>query len=240
MIVLATLLALAEPPTPVEPEPAVDAAAVEPVAPEAPAPLPAGPTDDRPELGAVGSDAAPLPPAPPRSKRAPTGGPWFGRGWLELGADLIYIGHLPRNLRILSAGLSGGGGWRPHRFFGLGTQVSTWISDAETQRGFDDAGNRVVVRASVPITVWDTLVLKMFVPLRRRIEPVFEVATGLAVERSPFRGRRPWGTVRAGAGFDVYLAPTMTLGFGGDYRLLARRDAFRHSVGGRVRLGFHF
>jgi hypothetical protein len=206
----------------------------------APAPLPDAPPSDRAELGAIGSDEAPLPPAPAPTRVVPRGGPWYGRGWIELGADLVYIGHLPRNLRILSAGLSAAGGWRPHRWFGVGTQISTFISDADSERAVDTEGNPVVLRASVPITIWDIVALRLFVPLRSRIEPVFEVASGLAVERNALKGRRPWGTVRVGAGFDVYVAPTMTLGFGVDYRLLARADALRHAVVGRLRLGFHF
>ena len=209
--------------------------------PAPPAQLPNAAPFEKAGAGAVGSDEPPLPPAPPRTKRPPLRGPWFGRGWLEFGGDLMYLGHLPRHLRILSAGLSVQGGWRPHRWFGLGTQLSTFIGDRQKGRVTDEeTGQTATLAAAVPMTVWDTLVVRFFVPLPRRIEPIFEVASGLGVERSPFLGRKVWGSVRAGAGFDVYVAPTMTLGFGVDYRLLARRDAWRHAVGGRLRLGFHF
>lgn len=229
------------PPTAVPDEAPTAAPTEEPPPPPPPAQLPAEAPDERPGIGAVGSDEPPLPPAPPRTSRTPLRGPWYGRGWVEFGGDLMFLGHLHRQLRILSAGLSVQGGWRPHRWFGLGTQLSTFISDSQQNRVTDEqTGQTATLRAAVPITVWDTLVVRLFVPLPRRIEPIFEVASGFGVERSPFFGRKVWGSVRAGAGFDVYLAPTMTLGFGVDYRLLARPDGWRHAVAGRLRLGFHF
>lgn len=227
----------ATPPTAVDDPPAAPPTEVPA---EAPAPLPTSPPHDAPGAGAIGSDEPPLPPAPPPVARVPKGGPWYGRGWLELGADLIFIGHLPHQLRILSAGLSGAGGWRPHPWFGLGTQLSTFISGQEKGLVSEQGAPPAVVKAAVPITAWDTLVLRLFVPLRSRVEPIFDVSSGFAVERSPVSARRVWGSVRVGAGLDVYVAPTMTLGFGVDYRLLARRDDLRHAVGGRLRLGFHF
>ncbi|HWB76186.1 MAG TPA: hypothetical protein VG755_14550 [Nannocystaceae bacterium] len=234
----------ATPPTAVADEPPTEVPSETPTVaedPPAPAELPNAAPFEQEGAGAVGSDAPPLPPAPPRTQKRPLRGPWYGRGWLEFGGDLMFLGHLPRGLRILSAGLSAQGGWRPHRWFGLGTQLSTFVSDRQSGRVTDEeTGQSATLAAAVPITAWDTLVVRLFVPLPRRIEPIFEVASGFAVERSPFVGRKVWGSVRAGAGFDVYVAPTMTLGFGVDYRLLARRDAWRHAVGGRLRLGFHF
>jgi hypothetical protein len=189
---------------------------------------------------AIGSDEAPLPAAPPPPGGRLTRGPFTGRGWFELGATVLHGRGLPHGRRLTSAGLSGAFGIRPHRNFGVFTAVSTWIGDIQEVEGVDDDGNTVVVATPAPMTAWEILGVRGFLPLRRRIEPSLDLATGMVVERRPFTGRRVWGAARASAALAVWVAPTLGLRFAFDYRLHARTAALRHFIGGSAMLSIHF
>ncbi len=196
----------------------------------------AGPTG----TDAVGSDEAPLPAAPPAPGGRLTKGPFTGRGWFELGATILHAPKLPNRLTLTSAGLTGTLGLRPHRNFGAFTSLTTWIGDQPRTQGLDDEGNPTSVPAPAPATAWEILGVRGFLPVRKRLDPSLDLASGLVVERRPLGNRRLWGGVRVSAGLGVWVAPTLSLRFALDYRLHARVDALRHYFGGTAALSIHF
>ncbi|MBK8236491.1 MAG: hypothetical protein IPK74_13125 [Deltaproteobacteria bacterium] len=221
----------------------------------APAPSSPGPTPDAvpasadatPSTGeapaeppeAVGSDEPPLPPAPPRATGRIRSGGYTGVGWFAL-RFALEGGLLPAGRRTLSAGIGFEGGWRPHRVFGVLTRFASWGSTVEQRVVQDDAGDPIAVRDAGILNGWDVLGMRLFVPLRGRIEPSADVSSGFAVERRPFDPRRTWATVRIGAGVGVWLARTVTLRLEASWRLLARRSELRHYVGGTLGFSVHF
>lgn len=218
-------------PAPSTPGPTPDAAAADatPATEEAPA--------EPPE--AVGSDEPPLPPAPPRARGRIRSGGYTGVGWFAL-RFALEGGLLPAGRRTLSAGIGFEGGWRPHRVFGVLTRFASWGSTVEQRVVQDDAGDPIAVRDAGILNGWDVLGMRLFVPLRGRIEPSADVSSGFAVERRPFDPRRTWATVRIGAGVGVWLARTVTLRLEASWRLLARRSELRHYVGGTLGFSVHF
>lgn len=196
----------------------------------------AGPTG----TDAIGSDEAPLPAAPAAPGGRLTKGPFTGRGWFELGATVLHAPRLPNGLTLTSAGLTGTFGLRPHRNFGAFTSLTTWIGDAPLTQGVDENGNATAIASPAPATSWEILGVRGFLPLRRRIEPSMDLASGMVVERRSLGGRRLWGGVRASAALGVWVAPTLSLRFAFDYRLHARLQELRHYVGGSATLSIHF
>lgn len=189
---------------------------------------------------AVGSDVAPLPSPPPAPGGRLTRGVFTGRGWVEVGVTMLAARGLPRGRRLLGAGLGGAVGLRLHRNFGVFTQVTTWAGDVERGIGSDVEGNPVAASASVPTTAWDILGVRGFLPVGRRLEPSVGVGSGLVFERRPFTGRQAWGELHVDAGLAVWIASTLSLRLGADYRLHARRDALRHYFGGTASFFVHF
>lgn len=196
----------------------------------------AGPTG----TDAVGSDEAPLPAPPPAPGGRLTRGVFTGKGWFELGPTLLYAPRLPSSRWLLSAGLIGAIGLRPHRNFGVFTSVATWVGDVQQQEGVDEDGVVVLVSAPVPTTAWDVLGVRGFLPVGRRLEPSVDLASGFVVEKRPFTGRRVWGGLRAALALAVWVAPTLSLRFAADYRVHARVEALRQFVGGSATFSIHF
>lgn len=189
---------------------------------------------------AVGSDEAPLPAPPPAPGGRLVRGVFTGKGWFELGPSLLQVWRLPGDRRLLSAGLTGVIGARPHRHFGAFTGFTTWVGDLEQSAGTDEDGNELVVSAAVPTTAWDIVGVRVFAPIGRRLEPSADLATGIGFERRPFSGRRVWGSLHGALALAVWVAPTLSLRFSADYRLLARTTALRHFVGGTATFSIHF
>lgn len=205
-------------------------------APSAPGAPPVAPADP-PE--AVGSDEPPLPPAPPPATGRIRRGGYTGVGWFAL-RFALEGGLLPAGRRTLAAGLGFEGGWRPHRWFGLLTRFASWGSTVDARVVQDEAGDAVTVRDAGILNAWDVLGMRVFVPLRGRLEPSADLSSGFAVERRPFDPRRTWATVRIGAGLGIWVARTVTLRMEASWRLLALRNEVRHYVGGTLGLAIHF
>jgi hypothetical protein len=201
-----------------------------------PVPVDPGPTG----TDAVGSDEAPLPAPPPAPGGRLTRGVFTGRGWFELGVALVRTVGLPGDRRLLSAGLAGAFGLRPHRNFGVLTGATTWIGDVQEREGVDEDGNAVVLSASVATTAWDVVGVRAFLPIGKRLEPSVDLGSGVVFERRPFTGRRVWGGLHAALGLAVWVSPTLSLRFAADYRLAARTDARRQFVGGTAMFSAHF
>jgi uncharacterized membrane protein len=198
---------------------------------------PTGPT----ATDAVGSDEPPLPPPPPPPPGRIARGHFTGRGWFELAAGVAGAFGLPGGRRMTIAGLLGRFGLRPHRNFGVYTGLATWPGDVEHATQTDEEGNVAFVSAAVPVIGWDVLVARGFLPVARRLELSADLGVGLGVERRPFSGRRVWGSLIAAVGLDVWLAPTMSVRFAIDHRVLARSDAPpRQYPGGYAGVSFHF
>lgn len=196
----------------------------------------AGPTG----TDAIGSDEAPLPAAPPAPGGRLAKGPFTGRGWFELGATVLHAPRLPYGLKLTSAGLTGTFGLRPHRNFGAFTALTTWIGDAPLTEGVDEEGNPRAIQSPSPATAWEILGVRALLPLRRRLEPSVDLASGMVVERRSIGGRQVWGSMRASAALGVWVAPTLSLRFSFDYRLHARLHELRHYLGGSATLSIHF
>ncbi len=189
---------------------------------------------------AVGSDEAPLPAPPAAPGGRLTRGVFTGAGWLELGVILPYAPRLPGGRQLWSAGLAGALGLRPHRHFGVFTQLATWVGDVDQREGVDDEGVPVIIDAPVATTAWDLLGVRGFLPVGRRLEPSASLATSLVFERRPFSGRRMWGGLWASLGLAIWVAPTLSFRISADYRLHARLGSTRHFVGGGLAVAVHF
>lgn len=190
---------------------------------------------------AIGSDEPPLPSPPPPPPGRITRGPFTGSAWLELGAGVLGGFGLPGDRRMTIAGLMARFGLRPHRNFGVYTGLATWPGDVERTEQVDEEGNVAEVSAAAPIIAWDVLVVRGFLPVARRLELSADLGAGVGFERRPFSGRQVWGSLIAGVGLDVWLAPTMSARFAVDHRVVARLDAPpRQYPGGYVAVSFHF
>jgi hypothetical protein len=198
-----------------------------------PAPLPATAPADPGDIGAVGPPGdPPLPPPPPDAPRASVRtGPWRGRGWIGFGLGATLSPLEQRRDRVLSGGAWLEGGLRLHRHVGLATRLGTYVGSARREDGYDDDGDRVVVTAVGRVTTWDVARLRLFFPVRRRLEPWVDVGGGLAVEHPPFATSRTlWGTSAQAIGLDMAVAPRLSVSLFVENRMLLRPGRLREAL----------
>ncbi len=196
-------------------------------------------------LWAGASEAMPaMPPAPAREDPLYLEpGPWRGVAWLTLRLDLIapLAGQRPARGSVLAA--SGGfeGGWRLHRMFGLYAGVSTFLHDRERRTAYDPAqGEERVELANGRMVLFDPVVLRVFVPRPRRVEPYLDVGGTVGGYRAPFATRgQATGGLRVGTGLDVWLAPTVSLALNLDHRVLWIGRRVGYAILGGAGLTFH-
>jgi hypothetical protein len=267
---LTCLTLLAPPELPPEPEPSEPAIEVTAPAPEAGPPPEVVPTPEqvradaaqtppsaggdpfakppspqaRPSEGvyAVGSGpVTPLPaPPPPVPVSAIPKFDWRGIGWLSLRLTVTgpIGGSYPARTSVVSLGGAVEGGWRINQIVGLGLGLSRQPHEVIRQTGFDDSS---IVRRGT-LTSWDIAFVRLFAPVRGRVDPFLDLGGGMAF-LDPAREGEPFeygGMARGSVGFDAWVAKNLTIGASGLYRATFLRDSIGHAVQGAVELALHW
>lgn len=246
-------------PTPGETLPATPAPALyAPVAPDAQnsAPAPGAPAPGAAGFDFGGEMMSPLPPPPaPVDPAKITRGPWRGRGWMGLRMSMTgpVGGEVGARPGVLSLGGGADVGWRINNVLGLGMGLSGQIHSRVRVR---EVGTLDTERFNNGMLYWDAAFLRVFMPLKRRVQPYIEVGGGLA--RLNHRAgdaagtvvpvRSYGGQVRAAVGVEAWVSNTVTLGFSGTYRLNAFKElpgqgpgwTIGHAMQGVLELGLHW
>lgn len=198
----------------------------------------------RPSEGvyAVGSSGvAPLP-APPPAVPVETiaRGRWSGVGWLS--ARWLVTGPIagitPARPTVIALGGGVEGGWRIRQWIGLGSAFSRQPHE-EYRPDSPDAP--VVLDHRGYMSAWDVAFLRLFAPVRGRVDPFIDLGGGFSYV-DPARNRRAvlGGTVRASAGLEVWLARSLTVGLTGIYRATFVDGTVGHSWQAAIDFGLHF
>jgi len=198
----------------------------------------------RPSEGvhAVGSSGvAPLPPAPPPvSPSAIPAGSWRGQVWI--GAILLGSGGIagttPARPSIISVGAGAEGGWRARQWIGIGTSVTHWPHEV-IRRDVPGESSTILERGHG--TAWDLAFVRLFAPVRGRFDPYLDVGGGLLIY-DPARDRptQAGATIRAGLGFDVWIARSLTFGLMGLYRANFVDGSVGHGWQAGLTFGIHW
>ncbi len=198
----------------------------------------------RPSEGvyAVGSSGvAPLPAPPPAVPVETIGrGRWSGVGWLS--ARLLVTGPIagtsPAWPTVIALGGGAEGGWRIRQWIGLG---SAFTRQPHEQYRVDVPDASAVIDYRGYMSAWDVAFVRLFAPVRGRVDPFIDLGGGLSFF-DPARNRRTLlgGTVRASAGLEVWLARSLTLGLTGIYRANFLDDTIGHSWQAAIDFGLHF
>ena len=154
---------------------------------------------------------------------------------------------------VLSLGGGMDVGWRINNVLGLGMGLSGHIHSRVRVR---EVGTLDTERFNNGMLYWDAAFLRVFMPLKRRVQPYIEIGGGLA--RLNHRAgdatgavvpvRSYGGQVRAAVGVEAWVSNTVTLGFSGTYRLNAFKDlpgqgpgwTIGHAMQGVLELGLHW
>ncbi|HFE44423.1 MAG TPA: hypothetical protein ENJ18_02870 [Nannocystis exedens] len=176
----------------------------------------------------------PIPPPPaPASRSDIRRGPWRGRWWMGMRVGITgpLGGKAPARPSIGS--LTGGVdlGYRLSNWLGVGTGISGQLHDRIEVT--EDGATRNVYGTML---FWDPLYLRVFMPLKRRVQPFVELGGGLAAYQRPEGGYLVGGQLRTALGLEGWVTPNMTLGLVGNYRLTRLRQRFadaatQHPVG---------
>jgi hypothetical protein len=244
------LVAFAPPtPEPATEPPEPEAITVAPAAPADPNPAPPSSGQPpnhhaRPSEGvyAVGSSGvAPLPPAPPPvdPSKIPRGD-WRGVGWLSLRVLVSgpLYGDAPARPTVISLGGGAEGGWRIRQWIGLGAGFSRQPHEIYRQ---DVPDAPAVLTRRGYLTAWDIAFVRLFAPVRGRVDPYVDVGGGLAFF-DPARDRASLvgGTVRGSIGIDAWLTRQLTLGLAGTYRVNFVDETVGHAWQAALELGVHW
>ncbi|MCA9685466.1 MAG: hypothetical protein KC457_25030 [Myxococcales bacterium] len=211
--------------TPAEPEPTaeirnpeqvqaeVQAAGGDPFAPPNP--------HARPSEGvyAVGSSGvAPLPePPPPVPVSSIPKGDWRGMAWLSLnlGVSGPIAGLTPARSTVIGMGAGVDVGWRARQWLGVGTRFTTQPHEVFREQTAYDG---VVTRRGY-LTVWDVAFVRLWAPVRGRVEPYIDAGGGMAfLDPARLDSIVVGGTARAAVGFDAWVGRNLSLGLAGIYR----------------------
>jgi hypothetical protein len=197
----------------------------------------------RPSEGvyAVGSSGvAPLPPPPPPVPSSTISkGSWRGVGWLSARLHVAgpISGEVPARPTVIALGGGAEGGWRIRQWVALGSSFSRQphevyreqIPDAPlvTSRGF--------------MTAWDVAFLRLYAPVRGRVDPFIDVGGGLSFF-DPARDQPLviGGTARVSAGLEFWITHSLTLGLVGIYRFNTVDDARGHVWQAAIDVGIHW
>ncbi|NVB42205.1 hypothetical protein G6O69_30560 [Pseudenhygromyxa sp. WMMC2535] len=167
---------------------------------------------------AIGSSGvAPLPPPPPPvSPSAIPRGDWRGRGWLAVRLTAVgpISGEAPARPTVIALGGGAEGGWRPLQWLGLGASFSRQPHEIYVSSAAIGSA-----RTKGHMTAWDVGFVRLWAPVRGRVEPFVDVGGGFAFyDPARFGVTTMGGTVRASLGLDVWITRSVTLGASGIYR----------------------
>ncbi|PRP91069.1 hypothetical protein ENSA5_58790 [Enhygromyxa salina] len=198
----------------------------------------------RPSEGvyAVGSSGvAPLPPAPPPvpPSTIPRGS-WRGDGWLSLRLHVVgpLYGEVPGRPTVISLGGGAEGGWRIRQWIAVGAGFAR--QPHEVYRDKIAEAPAVITRRG-HLSTWDVAFLRLYAPVRGRIDPYLDVGGGVAFF-DPARNQPILlgGTVRASIGIEAWVTRNTTLGIGGLYRANFVDDSIGHAWQATLDLGLHW
>ena len=203
-----------------------------------------------------GEMMSPLPPPPaPLDPAKILRGPWRGRGWMGLRMSMTgpVGGEIGARPGVLSLGGGADVGWRINNVLGLGMGLSGQIHSRVRVR---EVGTLDTERFNNGMLYWDAAFLRVFMPLKRRVQPYIEIGGGLARlnHRAGDAGgtvvavRSYGGQVRAAVGVEGWVSNTVTIGFSGTYRLNAFKElpgqgpgwTVGHAMQGVLELGLHW
>lgn len=213
--------------------------------PDAPPPKPGPPPEGVAAVG--GGTQAPLPaPLPPVDPSTIAKGPWRGTGWIAL--RLTVGGPLggpeyPSASRVVAFGGAGEVGWRIGNLLGVAMGLARRPHDQATRTVVDpntDLEYRVVENGS--ITQLDFVIARAHWPLDGRLQPYVDVGGGMAIVEPPDPNEKVilGGSIRGSLGFDAWVARTVTLGAGTQYRANLYDGGTGHHLGGYFELGLHW
>lgn len=212
----------------------------------APGPGPASPPNPHavPSEGvyAVGSSGvAPLPPPPPPvSPDTIARGSWRGVGWLAIrlhGTGPI-AGITPGRPTVISLGGGAEGGWRIRQWLALGAGFSRQPHEVYREQ-LAQAYSTVTYRGYM--SALDLAFVRLYAPIRGRFDPYIDVGGGLSFFNSARdRPTEVGATVRASAGFEVWVSRSVTLGFSGIYRANIIDESLGHAWQAAIDLGLHW
>lgn len=198
----------------------------------------------RPSEGvhAVGSSGvAPLPPPPPPvPPHTIARGRWSGVGWIAV--RLVVSGPIagvaPARPTVISLGGGAEGGWRIRQWIALGAAFTRQPHEVYREQ-IPDAPAMIVHRGYM--SAWDIAFLRVYAPVRGRVDPFLDVGGGLAFF-DPARERPVWlgGSVRASVGFEAWIARNLTLGLSGLYRANFLEETVGHAWQAAIDFGIHW
>lgn len=230
-----------------QPEQVRDQATLDPAKP-APSSAPSSATPPNPQarpsegVYAVGSSGiAPLPPPPPPvPPETIARGRWSGVGWLSV--RLIVSGPIagdsPGRPTVVSLGGGAEGGWRIRQWIGLGTSFTRQPHEVYRE---DVPDAPAIISYRGYMSAWDIAFVRLFAPVRGRVDPFIDVGGGLAFFE-PARNRPTilGGTVRASVGFEAWVSRNLTLGLSGVYRANFVDDTIGHAWQAGLDFGVHW
>ena len=200
----------------------------------------------RPSEGvyAVGSSGvAPLPPPPPPV--APTRirrGSWRGSGWVAVRLHVAgpIAGVPPARPTVISLGGGAEGGWRIRQWVALGAGFSRQPHELYREDIPDTPAPTEVDRRGF-MTAWDIAFLRLYAPVRGRVDPYIDIGGGLSFfEPARERATQVGGTVRTSVGLDVWITRSVTLGLTGLYRANFVEQTVGHSWQAALEVAIHW
>jgi hypothetical protein len=198
----------------------------------------------RPSEGvyAIGSSGvAPLPPAPPPvSPSTIRRDSWRGVGWLSVRLHVAgpIAGDTPGRPTVISIGGGAEGGWRIRQWVALGMGFSRQPHESYRAQLLDQSG---LTNRNGYMTAWDLAFLRLYAPVRGRVDPFIEVGGGLAFfDTARNRATRLGATVRTSVGFEAWVTRSVTLGVSGIYRANFLDETIGHVWQAGLDLGVHW
>jgi hypothetical protein len=198
----------------------------------------------RPSEGvhAVGSSGvAPLPPPPPPVPPSTISrGRWSGVGWLSVRLLVSgpIAGDTPARPTVISLGGGAEGGWRIRQWIALGSGFARQPHEVYRE---DIPDAPAIINYRGYLSTWDVGFLRLYAPVRGRVDPFVDVGGGLAFF-DPARDRPVLvgATVRASVGFEAWIARNLTLAVTGIYRGNFVDRTIGHSWQAALGFGIHW
>jgi hypothetical protein len=165
---------------------------------------------------------------------------WRGVGWLSVRLHVAgpIGGDPPGRPTVISIGGGAEGGWRIRQWAALGMGFSRQPHESYRDHLVDPSE---IVSRNGYMTAWDLAFVRLYAPVRGRVDPFIDVGGGLAFF-DPARNRptEVGATVRASLGFDAWVTRNVTLGISGIYRANFMDDTIGHVWQAGLDLGLHW